>query len=450
MRAVDVLTSVTELGVRVLGKRPPIETAKWYTRRATKLGTTFIKLGQLASTRSEVFPPEVVEELGKLRETVEPMDVGIVRSELSKANIPLEIDPIPLGSASIGQVHAVISDDNRANLVVKVQRPDARQQVEEDINVLNQVGIVIGWIPQYSEISELIGEWGPTILDEMDYIEEANRMTEFSKLYSDLPVRVPRVVRTWSTPNILCMEKLDGYRLNDLPKAFIPKNLAARLLKLQLQQVIEGGLVHCDPHPGNLAFTKSGDVIYYDFGMMTRVEAPRESLVALLLSVYRNDVDGIIQGLFDIDMIVLNGRGDKSTLRPFIRMILLYIENGELSKEMLYLEGERPFRLTSKWSFLLRSFFIVEGLCKSLYPESSLDDVLIPYAQELAEDSNIRGEYVGNLSSMPTRMRMVQGAVNESLDTGTGMRIKLGEVSRELGSLKLLAWIVILLLVIEK
>ena len=431
MRAVDIAGFATELGTRVLIKRPGDETARWYRHKASNLGTTFIKLGQLASTRSEIFSPVVIDELSLLRDAVDPLDAEVIQSVLDEDGVNVEIEPNPIGSASIGQVHKVKGMD----YVVKVQRPAAAESVQQDLDILIGLCTCISQIEQFREISDLVREWGPLIKEELDYENEARNMIQFYKLYKHMPVVIPRVVQNLSTSRVLCMEYIPGHPIDKLPEGFNKDGVAYLLLKNQIRQVIEGGLVHCDPHPGNLALTEDGRIIYYDFGMMCNITTCKENLISLLLAVNDNDIDQVIKYLFDSGIVILSGSGDISTLKPFIRLSLKFLENGELTSDLLFLEKERPFRLTRDWSFLLRSFFLIDGLSTQLNPDMSTADVLMPYALELSREVNIRQEYIKSLTLLPRKLRNVESMVNETIDSNTSFRIKINSIEKQLNIL---------------
>ena len=427
----DAAKTLGELIVRVSCKRPPIETAKWTTRRLMKLGPTYIKLGQMASTRTEIFSPEVIAELQTLQEHVEPMSYKLARLVLEEEGLHhIDIEEAPLASASIGQVHKVKNEP----WVVKIQRPGIRETIDKELNDLENV-VKIG-APFMGEFAELLHEWGPMVRKETDYIREARNMKKCRKLYcANNPIVVPRVLSDHTTKRVLCMEYMQGHRLSNLPGFVNREGLAFRLLKMQIVQVVEGGLIHCDPHPGNIAIDNNGNIIYYDFGMMSWVGESNENLAALLNAVYRRDVDGIIQCLLDLDMIIMTDGKGPLNMRPYIRFLLGYMENGgnvQDVPDLQVLENERCFRLTTKWSFLFRSFFVIEGITKDLYPEQSLIQVIEPFARQLLNEDDMRDDMIAAIAQMPMALKSLQGSMNESLDASNTLRTRMHSLENEI------------------
>lgn len=435
----DVLKFGTELGWRVLRKRPPRETAQWARGHLIEMGPTYIKLGQLASTRTDIFKGEVIEELQQLQENVEPMSYHVAKMVMEEEGIvDLDIEEEPIASASIGQVHRV----KGRPWVIKIQRPEVQERIRHDLAELDTIATLTSSF--MGEFAELLGEWGPMVRKETDYLREAHSMKKFRQLYSEQPIRVPRVVGSYTTRRTLCMEELEGSRLGDLSKSINKDGLAYRLLKMQIVQVVEGGLIHCDPHPGNLAVAENGDIVYYDFGMMARVDASADKLTALLMAVYQRNVDQIIQCIIDLDMVIINSGSSSAALRPYIRFLLSYMDTGETMAEMpdlATLEKERPFRLTSKWSFLFRSFFVIEGICQDISPTQSLRTVIEPYARSMMDEGAMRNDMISAIVQMPMALKALQGSMNESLDTSNTLRTRMNSLESDFSIIRIIVGI---------
>jgi ubiquinone biosynthesis protein len=263
------------------------------------LGPTFIKLGQLLSSRSDLLPAPYLDALARLQDRVEPFPFeqveAIVASELgvrlSKAF--LEFDPDPLAAASLGQVHRAKLRDGRP-VAVKVQRPDIRQVILEDLEAFAEIAAVVD---RHTEIGrrfafqDMLAEFRKTLLRELDYRREAvNLVTLAHNLRDYRRLVIPRPVDDYTTSRVLTMDFVKGRKITDLsPLARIDldnRELAEDLCKAYLDQILIDGFFHADPHPGNLLVTDDGRLALLDLGMVARIDpAMQEQLLKLLLAV---------------------------------------------------------------------------------------------------------------------------------------------------------------------
>ena len=263
------------------------------------LGPTFIKLGQLLSTRSDLLPAPYLEALARLQDRVEPFSFAeveeIVSSELgvrlSKAF--LDFDSTPIAAASLGQVHHAVLRDGRL-VAVKVQRPGIRQVILEDLDAFSQIAAVID---KHTELGrrfafqDMLEEFRKTLLRELDYrLEAMNLVTLANNLKSYERLMIPRPVDDYTTSRVLTMDYVRGTKITDLsPLARIDmdvRKLAEDLCKAYLDQILVDGFFHADPHPGNLLVTEDGRLALLDLGMVARIDpAMQEQLLKLLLAV---------------------------------------------------------------------------------------------------------------------------------------------------------------------
>src|SRR4051812_29402518 len=263
------------------------------------LGPTFIKLGQLLSTRSDLLPAPYLDALARLQDKVEPFPFQeveeIVSTEigvrLSKAF--LEFDPVPVAAASLGQVHRAQLRSGRM-VAVKVQRPGIRQVILEDLDAFAQIAAVID---KHTEIGrrfafqDMLEEFRKTLLRELDYRREAvNLVTLADHLREYRRLVIPRPVDDYTTSRVLTMDYVKGTKITELsPLALIDldnRRLAEDLCKAYLDQILVDGFFHADPHPGNLLVTADGRLALLDLGMVARIDpAMQEQLLKLLLAV---------------------------------------------------------------------------------------------------------------------------------------------------------------------
>ena len=265
-----------------------------------ELGPTFCKLGQILSTRPDLVPPEVVDELAALRDRVPPLtETAVVEVMEQELGVPWEdvfdsIEPQPLASGTIAQVHrATLTNGER--VVVKVQRPTAREEIMRDLGLLEVFARKSAARPALSQIVDpeaVVGHLSESLQRELDFRQEASnleRMHEVLKAYSRLGV--PGVYTDFSTDRLLVMEEVQGGPLSSAPEGNDRKEAARQLIESYYRQILVEGFFHADPHPGNLKWW-DGKVYFLDFGMVGEVGPHvRDGLMLLLLAFWREDVE---------------------------------------------------------------------------------------------------------------------------------------------------------------
>jgi len=280
------------------------ETADRFAADLERMGPTFIKLGQLLSTRFDLLPPAYTTALTRLQDTVEPIPFGEVREVVERelgASIgdrfsDFSVDP--LASASIGQVHAATLR-NGHEVVVKVQRPGVRDTVREDIEVLARLATVADSRTQAGRrfgFGQLLSQFRRSLAGELDYRREAKNLVTFGRLTADYEhLVVPQPVMEYTTSGLLTMDRIEGRKITDIGR-FGLTDLDARpiveeLFRAYLRMILDEGVLHADPHPGNLLLTDDGRLALLDLGMTASV-SPRlqDEVVKLLLSI--SDGDG--------------------------------------------------------------------------------------------------------------------------------------------------------------
>jgi predicted unusual protein kinase regulating ubiquinone biosynthesis (AarF/ABC1/UbiB family) len=263
-----------------------------------KLGPTFVKVGQLLSTRPDLVPPDYVAALSRLQDQAKPMPYGEVaaqiEAELGRAarKIFRDLDPNPIGTASFAQVHAATLPSGR-RVAVKVQRPDLAEHVAADLATMSRLiasmGLVSGVGRRYG-FREWLDEFRTTVLSELDYLQEANNLETFRQHMQPYPrIRVPAPVWECSTRRVLTMDLAEGIRVTDIPDVLRTEvdlsDLADELGRAYLDQIFVHGLIHADPHPGNMMLTAEHELVLLDLGMVGYVPPRmRDQLFKLLLA----------------------------------------------------------------------------------------------------------------------------------------------------------------------
>ena len=398
---------------------------------AIRMGGVMIKVGQFLSSRLDVLPSEVTEELANLQDEVPPENFEDIRTlaevELKAplSEVFASFDPIPLAAASLGQVHrARLKNDHEANfhdVVVKIQRPHIASIVDVDLSALKRVG---KWLMRYRPIREhadvpaLMREFSATLYEEINYELEANNAKKFFENFIDNPqVHVPRVVRTLSTRCVLTLEDVYAIKITDyeeITAAGIDRSeVAMRLLSVYLQQIFEDGFVHADPHPGNLFVTplpeKTGEKVswqltFVDFGMVALVpESIKDSLRELLIAIGTKDASRVVKAYQMLDML-LPGADleliEQAEAQVFDRFWGLSMkELRSISPQEIHkfahqyrdLMLSMPFQIPQNLLYLARTVAILSGMCTGLDPDFNLWLQLAPYARKLVEEETSSG-----------------------------------------------------------
>lgn len=368
-----------------------------------ELGTTFIKLGQILSTRADLLPPDYQTELARLQDQAPPVPTEIIRDILTEElGRPIEevfasFDPVPLAAASIGQVHGATLRDG-TEVVVKVRRPGVAEQVQEDLEILQNLAATASrhWEPaEEYDVVGLAQEFAQTLDAELDYLREGRNAERFAANFAgDKVLHVPRVFWDATTSRVLTLERIRGIKINDtraLREAQVDRALLAeRAAKIILQMVFEDGFFHADPHPGNFFIEPGGRIGLVDYGMVGTVdERTQRQLVEILLAVASEDADRVVDELFALGVARL--RATRSVLRRDLdHLFARYygrsfeeIEIGPLLDDMLGLIRRHHLHLPPSLALLMKTFVMNEGLGRQLDPSFALTTVLVPYAQRL-------------------------------------------------------------------
>lgn len=279
--------------------------AVWIRETLLDLGPTFIKVGQLFSTRADLFPVEYVEELSKLQDKVPAFSYEqverIVEQDFGKPipDLYRNFDPIPLAAASLGQVHRAQLHSGE-EVVVKVQRPGLKKLFTIDLQILKGIARYFQSHPRWGRGRDWMGiyeECCRILWEEIEYLNEGRNADTFRRNFKqEAWVRVPRVYWRYSSPRALTLEYVPGIKISHYEAieaaGLDRKNLAQLGAKAYLQQLLNDGFFHADPHPGNLAVSADGSLIFYDFGMMGRVQPiTREKLLDTFFGVAQKDAD---------------------------------------------------------------------------------------------------------------------------------------------------------------
>lgn len=396
--------------------------AAYARERILQLGPTMVKVGQLASTRADILPTEIIEELRLLQDRV-PAFEWSVAEEVLQAEYGRPINEVfaffektPIAAASLGQVHRAVLFSGE-HVVVKIQRPRLKTLFDLDLDALRVVAQYLqrskkyggndrDWVGIYDECSRVLYQ-------EIDYIREARSCQRFGDNFREQGidwVKVPLVYSDYTTERVLCLQYLPGIKISDvdtLRKAGQDtKVVADRVANAFIRQVLDFAFFSSDPHPGNVAVGANESIIFYDFGMMGELNPKiKDRLIDILAGVLDRDADVVMGALVDLDALVLPA--DPSPVRRSIQFFLDSIGSrpsrdqtvAAIGDDLYATAYDKPFRLPAASIFLLRAFSTLEGLATGLDPDFKFSEVALPYADGLLKDRT------GGISSPQTLLR---------------------------------------------
>jgi ubiquinone biosynthesis protein len=385
-----------------------------------ELGPTFIKVGQMLSTRSDIVPADIFHELQKLQDQVPPVEAEEIISEVELelespvSTIFEHFDETPVAAASIGQVHRARLKTGE-EVVVKVQRPNIRRVIDEDIGILRTIaGLAERHLPD-AELYNPVGtvdEFAKLIRRELDYTLEGRNMERFAHNFADDDtVYIPRVYWELTTGRVLTMERIEGVKVSqieDLRRAgFDPERIAVRGAEVYLKQIFIHRFFHGDPHPGNI-FVMPGEVIgFMDFGIVGSLSPQMaRHFDNLLMAIARKDTDRITLGLLRISVIDEEANMDdmKADIAELVDryygISLNQFEVSELVREVSEISVKHRIRMNRQLSLLGKVLAGVEGVGRQLDPDFNIAPLIEPFAVRLIAQRFSPKEVLGRASRL--------------------------------------------------
>uniref|UniRef100_A0A832H272 AarF/ABC1/UbiB kinase family protein n=1 Tax=Oscillatoriales cyanobacterium SpSt-402 TaxID=2282168 RepID=A0A832H272_9CYAN len=401
--------------------------AIWIRDTLLDLGPTFIKVGQLFSTRSDLFPSEYVEELSKLQDKVPAFSYeqakAIIEQDLGK---PLQelyrnFDPIPIAAASLGQVHRAQLHSGE-EVVVKVQRPGLVKLFQIDLSILKGITRYFQNHPDWGRGRDWLGiydECCKILYEEIDYLNEGRNADTFRRNFRGEDwVHVPRVYWRYASPRVLTLEYLPGIKISHyeaLEAAGLDRRRLAQLgAEAYLHQLLNNGFFHADPHPGNIAVSPDGALIFYDFGMMGQVKlVTREKLMQTFFGIANKNADQVVESLIELGALA-----PTDDMGPVRRSIQFMLDNfmdqpfeaqsvTEISDDLYEIAYGQPFRFPATFTFVMRAFSTLEGVGKGLDPQFNFMEVAKPFAMQLMTNGNPTSEANSILSELSRQAAQV-------------------------------------------
>nr|XP_043636456.1 protein ACTIVITY OF BC1 COMPLEX KINASE 3, chloroplastic [Erigeron canadensis] len=375
----------------------------------TRLGPTFVKIGQGLSTRPDLCPPEFLEELTELQDALPTFpDAEAFACIERELGLPLDsmyssISSSPIAAASLGQVYKAQLKNTGQLVAVKVQRPGIEEAVGLDFYLIRGLGFLINKYVDVisSDVVALIDEFARRVYQELNYVQEGQNARRFKKLYADkAEVLVPDIFWDYTSGKVLTMEWVEGVKLNE--QAIIESqglkvlDLVNTGIQCSLRQLLEYGYFHADPHPGNLLATPDGKLAFLDFGMMS--ETPEEARLAIIghvVHMVNRDYEAMAQDYYNLDF--LSPDVDVTPIVPALRNFFDDALNSTVSElnfktivdglgSVLY---QYPFNVPAYYALILRSLTVLEGLALYADPNFKVLAASYPYfAKRLLTDPN--------------------------------------------------------------
>jgi len=371
----------------------------------SELGPTFVKLGQVLATRVDMFPPEWIAEFERLQSDVPPAAFDLMLREMEKAlgRSPLEvfqdIEPVPLGSASIAQVHGARLPDG-SRVVLKVMRPGIRPKIEADLRILGYLAAMLE-----SEVTEsrrfqpvqMVGELGRSLRRELDLALEARTQERFAHSFAgDGAILIPRIFWEYTRESMNVQERVDGIPGNDLAAVDAAgldrAALARRGADAVLKMILVDGYFHADPHPGNVFYLPGNRIAMIDFGMAGRLNARRQrEIVDMLWALARRDAGGIVEVLLEW---VPDGEVDEERLASEVgdlvfdyeRVALKDVRIAAVLQDITGIMRRHAIVLPSDLALLFKALITLEGLGRRLDPQFQLVEHLTPFLARLMRE----------------------------------------------------------------
>ncbi len=407
LEVTDALRSRFKLGRRIASG--DVEKVKQSTSRPARvrlaleeLGPTFVKFGQLLSTRPDLIPGEYIKELERLQDEVAPEKFDVIKTEVERElqgkldNLFLSFDPVPLAAGSIAQVHRAVTKEEDS-VVVKVRRPDISRIIQVELKIIEDVaGLLTTALfedAQTIDPQRMVKEFSNAVSKEVDLDNERQNQVKFiHNFQDDQTIHVPRIYEKYCTKGVLTMEYIDGIKPADAElikeKGLDPKVVAGRGANFVLKQVFEFGFFHADPHPGNFFLLSDNVLAPIDFGQVSRLsKQDRLLLNEILLAIVDNDASELIRALDRNEMISEETDTDKLhrdaelMLETYHNLPLKDIPVNKIIAQMFDLIRKHRIYPPSQFTLMLKSLMTIESFAKSMNPDFEIIQYLRPYAK---------------------------------------------------------------------
>ncbi|NEO97973.1 MAG: AarF/ABC1/UbiB kinase family protein [Symploca sp. SIO2E9] len=424
-RKIDIFAGTLQLMLslgwdKLVGNNSPKQRnrrARWLVGKLLYLGPTFVKIGQALSTRADLIPLEYVQALGELQDRVPAFSdneaIALIESELGNSIHALyrDFERVPLASASLGQVHKARLHTGE-DVVVKVQRSGLEKLINLDFEVLHElVRFLNRWLPGIRKynLESIYREFFALLYQEVDYVHEGKNADRFRENFIEhTRIIAPIVHWRYTTKKILTLEYLPGIKIDDrntLEACGInPSEIIQLGICCYLKQLLQDGFFQSDPHPGNMAVSYDGNLIFYDFGGMAEVKSiAKDQMIKTFFAILKKDTDEVVKTLTYMGLIE-----PMADIRPVKRLVAFILEEftekpvdlktfEQMGNELYLMFQQQPFRLPAQMTFILKSLTTLDGIARALDPQYNLMAATQPFVKSLTL-SNRPGNVVGEIA----------------------------------------------------
>jgi ubiquinone biosynthesis protein len=439
-RRSGLLRVLRELGV--WGSRPATrEGAREFRQALEQLGTTYIKLGQLLSSRPDLLPDVYIEELEKLVDQVPPVPFDQIQRVIAEelpANMFVSIEPEPIATASIAQVHGALLESGR-EVIVKVRRPGIEEQIELDLALMRKTAALLERRSERAQLLQanaLADELESHLRGELDFVEEANNTEVIAGLLADYEdLVVPQVIRPFVSEKVLVQERIQGRKVDGDHGLAAERahELAREFFKAYVYQVTIHGIYHADPHRGNVLLTDGGRLALVDFGLLGRLDDDtRRSLSLLLLAVAQNRADDVADLILGLSHTSLSS-DEAGFLQDIRRKLPRYhgrplakIKAGEALADLQRISFEYGIGLPTSFALVGKTLAQADSIARILHPEldpiglleEDAVEVMLREAEQQLEPNQLLARLYTQLEPLSRMPRRV-GHLVDKLETGT-------------------------------
>ena len=385
----------------------------WMREEMMGLGPAFIKMGQFMSTRTDVFGADVTAELARLQDDSTPVPYAAIKAVIERelqrpcGDLFDTIEEVPIATASIGQVHRAHMRMRRGGargVVIKVQKPDVAQDIQADLATLRAISRVFARLGARgaSETETLLDQYDQFLTSELDYRRELSSMQRFREMFADTPnLRIPQAYASVSTERLLVMEDVPAIKITDVEKLRASSvdvaPLARVLVDAFLAQIIKHGVVHCDPHPGNIGVLPTlptPTLVVYDFGNVVTLDPEFQAQINnIVVAVYQRDVDEFLDLLMKLRIVQVSDPIEALEIKAFFLFFFDYLQTvdfGKMRESIMSNDALRQatarFRVDNTFLALFRVFSLMDGTATLLDPDFNYIDALAPYRASVLQD----------------------------------------------------------------
>jgi len=424
-------------------------------------GPTFVKFGQILSTRPDLLPVTFITELSKLVDSVSPEPWDVIHALLTRElgrdpeEVFASIDPQPMASASLSQVHAAVLPDGQ-QVVIKVQRPNITAVIDTDLEIMAALAAraqatSLGGVADFTSIAE---DFGFTLRNELDYQREGRNADRLRQNFADQthPLYIPKVYWKLSTRQLLVMERIDGIKISDIPAldaaGYDRHKVAINSASTTVKQVLEDGFFHADPHAGNYRIMPGEVIGLVDFGKVGYLrEKDRMDLIRLSMAAIEMDVDGLIDQL--VRMGAVREDADRNRLAFDLHRLLSqyngvpiqYIRARELIDEITSIAFRHHLRLPATWWLVGQTIVMLEGIGLQLDPDFDVFKAAEPHLKRLMTKLFLPHDGwtrtilmdVTNWGELLHRLPRVGNRMLERMERNEGFRMEIKDADRMLG-----------------